>query len=103
MKKTNLILALCLSSCLGFAQNIYTIAGTGTSGFSGDGGFAVSAKLYYPAEIALDASGNVYVNDYTNRRIRKINISTGYISTVAGNGLAGYTGDGGGSHFRTNI
>jgi sugar lactone lactonase YvrE len=74
---------------------ISTIAGTGIAGFSGDGGLAGAAELNYPYGIVLDKKGNVYVADQANNRIREINISTGIINTVAGNGTAGYTGDGG--------
>jgi sugar lactone lactonase YvrE len=73
---------------------ISTIAGTGVGAFSGDGGIAVSAQLSLPTGIALDQSGNIYIVDQGNNRIRKINTS-GTISTVAGNGMSGYSGDGG--------
>jgi sugar lactone lactonase YvrE len=74
--------------------NISTIAGTGTAGFSGDGGAATSAQLNNPVAIALDASGNIYISDQYNQRIRKINASTGNISTIAGTGTYSYSGDG---------
>lgn len=73
---------------------ITTIAGTGVSGFSGDGGMATSAQISAPLGIYKDASGNVYFWDDGNARIRKINTS-GIISTFAGNGTLGYSGDGG--------
>jgi len=73
---------------------ISTFAGTGTPGYCGDGGPAISACLYYPVGIAIDVSGNIYFADASNNRIRKINAS-GIISTVAGNGGTGYSGDGG--------
>ncbi len=73
---------------------ITTIAGTGTTGFSGDGGPAVKAQLNYPAGVAVDNKGNVYISDRSNDRIRKIN-SKGVISTVAGIGVDGYSGDAG--------
>jgi uncharacterized protein (TIGR03437 family) len=73
---------------------ITTIAGTGTAGFSGDGGPATSAQLNSPRAIALDAAGNLYIADYTNSRIRKVSVN-GIITTLAGTGRFGYTGDGG--------
>ncbi|MHB8260172.1 MAG: NHL domain-containing protein [Bacteroidia bacterium] len=73
---------------------INTIAGTGTAGYSGDGGQATAAELYDPYDVELDASGNIYIADEQNFRIRKINTS-GVISTYAGTGTAGFTGDGG--------
>jgi sugar lactone lactonase YvrE len=71
------------------------IAGTGTAGFSGDGGPATAAKLNNPAHIAFDAAGNLYVADSGNNRIRKIAAGTNIITTVAGSGAAGTGGDGG--------
>ncbi len=74
---------------------ISTIAGTGMSGFSGDGGLATSAKLNWPSGIAVDGSGNVYFADMQNYRIRRIDGATGIITTVAGTGTNGFSGDGG--------
>ncbi len=73
---------------------ITTLAGTGTNGYSGDGGQATAAKIGDPYDVVLDANGNLFIADYANQRIRKVNTS-GVISTFAGNGVAGYTGDGG--------
>ncbi len=73
---------------------ISTFAGTTLSGFSGDGSAAISAQLYQPYRTAADGSGNVYIIDRGNWRVRKVNAS-GIISTFAGNGTSGYTGDGG--------
>lgn len=73
---------------------IRTIAGNGTPGFSGDGGAATNAQLFVPTGVAVDAAGNVYVADRTNRRIRKID-TAGVITTVAGSGRSGVGGDGG--------
>jgi len=73
---------------------ITTIAGTGTPGFSGDGGPAAKAQLYGASGLATDASGNLYVADTNNQRVRKID-TTGIISTVAGNPTGGVYGDGG--------
>jgi sugar lactone lactonase YvrE len=72
---------------------ISTIAGIGTSGFSGDGGPATSAQLYLPSSVAVDAAGNLYITEFSSR-IRKVT-SGGVISTVAGNGTRGFSGDGG--------
>ena len=74
---------------------ISTIAGNGVNGYGGDGGAATSASLKYPLEIAVDNSGNLYIADSGNNRIRMITVSTGIISTFAGNGTSGYSGDGG--------
>lgn len=76
-------------------NTITTIAGTSAPGFGGDGGLAVSALLSNPQGIAIDASNNLYVVDHGNQRLRKITASTGFISTIAGNGTIGFTGDGG--------
>jgi trimeric autotransporter adhesin len=76
---------------------ISTVAGTGETRYSGDGGLATSAKVYSPTGVAVDASGNIYIADAENHRIRMVTNpgSTGVISTVAGNGEFGYSGDGG--------
>lgn len=74
--------------------NINTFAGTGTSGFSGDGSAATSAKLSAPNAVAVDGLGNVYISDAGNDRIRMVS-SSGNISTVAGNGKFAYAGDNG--------
>ncbi len=73
---------------------ITTIAGTINSGFSGDGGQAITAQLNLPSGIALDRQGNIYIADYFNFRIRKIT-SSGIITTIAGNGMYGNSGNGG--------
>jgi sugar lactone lactonase YvrE len=74
---------------------ITTVAGTGTAGFGGDGGPATKARLNTPHGIASDAEGNLYVADPQNQRIRRVDASTGIITTVAGTGSRGYGGDGG--------
>jgi sugar lactone lactonase YvrE len=74
---------------------ITTIAGTGTKGYSGDGGAATSAMIGAIIGIAIDASGNVYIADQSNNRVRKITAATGIITTITGSTSAGYTGDGG--------
>jgi len=73
---------------------ISTVAGNGTAGFSGDGGPARSAQLDTPIGVAVDSAGNLYIADYYNYRIRRVTPS-GIISTVAGNGIPGFSGDGG--------
>jgi uncharacterized protein (TIGR03437 family) len=78
----------------GVAGNIATIAGNGSGTFSGDGGSAAIASLSYPRALAIDSSGNLYISDVGNQRIRQVS-RTGIVSTVAGNGIAGYSGDGG--------
>jgi sugar lactone lactonase YvrE len=72
---------------------ISTVAGNGVGGFSGDGGLATTAELNYPFGIAVDAFGDMYINDQGNQRIRSVN-AAGVISTYAGTGAAGYNGDG---------
>ena len=77
---------------------ITTYAGTGATGFSGDGGPATDATFNGLTGLALDASGNLYVGDTSNQRVRRIDAATGIITTVAGNGEAGHPellGDGG--------
>jgi YD repeat-containing protein len=73
---------------------ITTVAGVGTFGYSGDGGPATQAQLNWPTSVAVDNSGNLYVQDTDNHRIRKVDTS-GIITTIAGNGSYGYSGDGG--------
>jgi sugar lactone lactonase YvrE len=83
-------------SLSGFAQSgiIITVAGNGTPGFSGDGGQAGSAELFYPSGVAVDTAGNLFIAEQGNSRIRKVTPG-GVISTVAGNGTSGFNGDGG--------
>ena len=69
------------------------MAGNGTQGFSGDGGPATSAEFYFPAGLAIDNSGNLFIADSGNERIRMV--SRGVITTVAGNGTPGFAADGG--------
>ena len=71
------------------------VAGNGTPGYNGDNILATSALLYYPTGLALDGSGNLYISDTTNERIRRIDKTTGIITTVAGAGSYGFSGDGG--------
>jgi len=73
---------------------ISTFAGTGIAGFSGDGGPATSAKISSPVGVTVDAAGDIVFADAGNNRVRKIN-TAGIISTIAGNGIQGYSGDNG--------
>ena len=87
------------------ADDIYTIAGNGTGGYSGDGGAATSAELNWPAIVAFDSSGDLAIADYSNHVVRFVPVTTtshfgqsmtaGDVYTVAGNGSAGNSGDGG--------
>lgn len=99
--RTILIVVFCsLILTLSKAQNISTVAGDHSYGYSGDGGPATAAELYFPNKVAFDVTGNIYIVEAMNNVIRKVN-SSGVISTIAGNGyLAGtghgyYSGDGG--------
>ncbi|MFC5861169.1 hypothetical protein ACFPT7_02565 [Acidicapsa dinghuensis] len=80
---------------------ITTIAGYAYSaqyeigGFAGDGGLATKAKLYLPRGLAIDAAGDLFISDSSNQRVRKIDSKTGIITTIAGNGTYGYSGDDG--------
>jgi hypothetical protein len=73
---------------------ISTIAGTGTAGYNGDGILAVNAQINNPTALVFDGNGDLFFSDRFNSRVRKITMSTGIISTVAGTGTAGYNGDG---------
>jgi sugar lactone lactonase YvrE len=73
---------------------IWTVAGKGVYGFSGDGGAAINATFEYPVAVAVDASGNLWIADQDNQRIRKVDTNA-IIWTVAGNGEYGFSGDGG--------
>ena len=80
---------------VGTDGNVNTIAGTGEAEYSGDFGPAFSARINHPLGLAMDSAGNVYFSDSGNHAIRKITLANGGITTVAGNGTAGFTGDGG--------
>jgi hypothetical protein len=73
---------------------ITTIAGTGASGYSGDGGLATSAKISAPYDVALDPSGNLFIADYSNNVVRRVDANTGLMTTVAGKGSCGNSGGG---------
>jgi hypothetical protein len=106
--------ASCSSGCpYGLASmtkgDIYTIAGNGTKGYSGDGGAATSAELDLPSEVAVDAAGDLLIADAYNQRVRLVaaascssgcpygltSMTKGDIYTIAGSGTSGYSGDGG--------
>jgi trimeric autotransporter adhesin len=80
---------------VGSAGVIETVAGNGFLSYSGDGGLATQAQLYNPQGVSLDSSGNLFIADSSNNAIRQVAATTGIIETVAGNGKAGYSGDGG--------
>jgi sugar lactone lactonase YvrE len=73
---------------------IATVVGTGVPGFSGDGGSGTGAQLNLPRGVAFDSSGNLYLSDSRNERIRRVDVATGVVNTVAGNGTQGFGGDG---------
>jgi sugar lactone lactonase YvrE len=73
---------------------LLNVVGTGASGYSGDGGPATQAQLKVPAGLTFDSRGNLYIADRENHRVRKVD-KKGIITTVAGNGTAGFSGDGG--------
>ncbi len=79
----------------GLTGFIETVAGNGSQGFSGDGGPAALAQFSSLGGLATDASGNLYIADNFNNRVRMVSAATGIITTVAGNGVAGFLGDGG--------
>lgn len=76
-------------------KRVTTVAGNGQKGYSGDGGPAVDASLNMPHELRFDTAGNIYVAERDNHVIRKVDRKTGTISTIAGTGVAGFSGDGG--------
>ena len=91
----SLLLSL-LALSQGQGYDISVIAGTGTASYSGDGGPGTSAALNGPYAVAVDkTNSNLYISDYYNHRVRRLSLSTGIITTFAGMGTAGYSGDGG--------
>ncbi len=74
---------------------VTTVAGTGEQGYTGDGGPATEATLYEPYSLEVDADGNIYIVDRLNAAVRRVDGATGVITTVAGTGEPGYSGDGG--------
>ncbi|MFC1824061.1 SMP-30/gluconolactonase/LRE family protein [Thermodesulfobacteriota bacterium] len=85
----------CIRKVDGGTGDITTVAGTGSAGYSGDGAAATSAELNYPNGVWVDDDGNIFIADQSNHCIRRVDESTGDISTIAGTGTAGYSGDGG--------
>ena len=91
--RTLALLALCC--CLLPAQSTVTIAGTGSAGFSGDGGPATQAQINNPYGLVVGPDGALYFCEIGNHRVRRLDLKTHSISTVAGSGQKGYSGDGG--------
>ena len=77
------------------SSEMTTVAGSGHKGYAGDGGAATDAKLNEPYEVRFDSGGNMIFVEMQNHIVRKVDSKTGIISTVAGNGIAGFAGDGG--------
>jgi len=95
----NLFVAEAINHCVRRVDKdtaiITTVAGTGSEGYSGDGGPATQATFNQPYSLQVDANGDVYIVDRLNAVIRRVDAATGIISTVAGTGAPGYSGDGG--------
>ena len=94
----NVYFADCNNSCIRMISTtgiINKVAGSGTGGFSGDGGVATNAQLSQPTDVTVDAAGNIYIADFGNNCVRKVDASTGRIGTIAGTGTAAFSGDGG--------
>ena len=88
------MLAILFSFCVAFGQDIIsTVAGTGVAQSTGDGGPAIVADVFWPHQVDVDPAGNVYMVSPMSHRVRMVNALTGVITTVAGNGTAGYGGD----------
>jgi DNA-binding beta-propeller fold protein YncE len=103
--KPTILIALKLALLCSSIQNLYayqapepgtivTVVGTGRVGFSGDGGPATQATLHYPFGLSFDAAGNLFIADWGNYRVRKVS-PDGIITTVAGTGKPGFSGEGG--------
>ena len=90
---TIIVAALAALSLPASADELFTIAGNGVNGYSGDAGPATAAQLNEPHSVAVDGAGNVYIADFENHVIRMID-TNGTISTIAGTGVGGYNGDG---------
>ncbi|HVW85071.1 MAG TPA: hypothetical protein VHB50_10345 [Bryobacteraceae bacterium] len=97
MKSFHLLLGLPIAAGIAFAQQytVSTVAGTGGSpGWSGDSGPALSAQFTNPIRVAVDSQGNLYITDYSNQSVRKVDHNTRTVTTIAGNGSLGYSNDG---------
>ena len=96
-KEGNFLIAGCLDNKIwkvtASSGIITTVAGTGVGDYSSDGNLATTATLNGPYAVTLDTSGNIYIADTNNNRIRKVTVRTGVITTVAGNGKKGYVSD----------
>lgn len=94
-RKALIVFFLLFSICYkAIGQIITTVAGSGTAGYSGDGGLATGAQFNNPISVAFDASGNLFISDFYNHRIRKVAVGTGIVTTIAGTGTGGFSGDG---------
>ena len=93
--KNLLLFTLVFLSLSTHAQIITTVAGDSTEGYNGDNILATTAELNDPTCIAIDTAGNLYIVDRGNNRIRKVTASSGIITTIAGTGIAGFSGDNG--------
>src|SRR5262249_1072779 len=82
------------TSGLAWAQNITSVAGNSVASYSGDGGVATQATINGAPYVATDSFGNLFIADQNNNRVRRVD-SNGIITTVAGNGAQGFSGDGG--------
>ncbi len=85
----------CVRRIDGQTGAITTVAGTGEPGYSGDGGPATQAQLYEPYALTVDGNGDIYIVDRLNAAVRKVDAASGVMTTVAGTGEPGYSGDGG--------
>src|ERR1700721_2471248 len=101
---TTILLTASLNGCGGSSSSskatssigaIATVAGNGTTGYSGNGGPAIAAQLNQPSCAVADSAGNLYIGDVETNTIRKVAAGTGTISLYAGNGVPAYSGDGG--------
>jgi streptogramin lyase len=95
MRLTPLVLVPLLLAPLATAAQLSIVAGNGTKGFAGDGGPATAAQLYEPYEVRFDGTGNIYWVERLSHCVRRVDARTGIITTVAGTGKPGFSGDGG--------